>query len=162
VKIACQAQLVNVIGLIRTEPAGPAWRQTIFHPFAHTARLARGQVLRADVLGPQHGTTRYGEVDTVDATATWDDDAGALAVFAVNRHPEHPVALDVDLRGLPPLELSEAMVLTDSDVRAVNRQADPDRVTPAPLEVSHHDGRVHLVLPAVSWTALSLSATAAA
>ena len=29
VKVACLAQLVNVIGPIMTEPGGPAWRQTI-------------------------------------------------------------------------------------------------------------------------------------
>ena len=34
VKAACLAQLVNVIGAIMTETGGPAWRQTIFHPFA--------------------------------------------------------------------------------------------------------------------------------
>ncbi|MDB5441503.1 MAG: alpha-N-arabinofuranosidase, partial [Caulobacteraceae bacterium] len=34
VKAACLAQLVNVIGPIMTETGGPAWRQTIFHPFA--------------------------------------------------------------------------------------------------------------------------------
>ena len=33
VKVACQAQLVNVIGFIFAEPGGAAWRQTIFHPF---------------------------------------------------------------------------------------------------------------------------------
>ncbi len=38
VTAACQAQLVNVIAPIRTEPGGPAWRQTIFHPFALTSR----------------------------------------------------------------------------------------------------------------------------
>ena len=43
--IACQAQLVNVIAPIRTEPGGPAWRQSIFDPFAATARHARGDVL---------------------------------------------------------------------------------------------------------------------
>jgi alpha-N-arabinofuranosidase len=35
VTAACQAQLVNVIAPIRTEAGGPAWRQTIFHPFAN-------------------------------------------------------------------------------------------------------------------------------
>src|SRR5262249_47321512 len=34
VSVACQAQLVNVIAPIVAEPGGPAWRQTIFHPFA--------------------------------------------------------------------------------------------------------------------------------
>jgi Alpha-L-arabinofuranosidase C-terminal domain len=40
VTAACLAQLVNVIAPIRAEPGGPAWRQTTFHPFATTARLA--------------------------------------------------------------------------------------------------------------------------
>ena len=34
VTAACLAQLVNVIAPIMTETGGPAWRQTIFHPFA--------------------------------------------------------------------------------------------------------------------------------
>ena len=34
VKAACLAQLVNVIAPIMTETGGPAWRQTIFYPFA--------------------------------------------------------------------------------------------------------------------------------
>src|SRR5437764_13915235 len=41
VTVACQAQLANVIGPIRTVGGGPAWRQPIFYPFAHTSRLAR-------------------------------------------------------------------------------------------------------------------------
>ena len=52
VTVACQAQLVNVIAPIRTEPGGPAWRQTIFHPFAITSRLARGEVLRVEPRSP--------------------------------------------------------------------------------------------------------------
>ena len=50
VTAACQAQLVNVIAPIRTEPGGPAWRQTIFHPFAHDRpALAKGDVLRVEL-----------------------------------------------------------------------------------------------------------------
>src|SRR3954469_14243822 len=43
VAVACQAQLVNVIAPIGTEPGGPAWRQSVFDPFALTARHARGE-----------------------------------------------------------------------------------------------------------------------
>jgi alpha-N-arabinofuranosidase len=39
VKAACLAQLVNAIAPIMTETGGPAWRQTIFHPFAHFSNL---------------------------------------------------------------------------------------------------------------------------
>ena len=42
VRAASLAQLVNVIAPIMTEPGGPAWRQTTFHPFSVTARLAKG------------------------------------------------------------------------------------------------------------------------
>ena len=62
VAIACLAQLVNVIGPIRTEPGGASWRQTTFHPFALTARYARGTVLRTEVSGPVVETRRHGPV----------------------------------------------------------------------------------------------------
>ena len=52
VPVACLAQLVNVIAPIMTEPGGPAWRQPTFHPFATTARLARGTALDLRVSGP--------------------------------------------------------------------------------------------------------------
>jgi alpha-N-arabinofuranosidase len=47
VKVACLAQLVNVIAPIMTETGGTAWRQTIFHPFSDFSNLGRGNVLRA-------------------------------------------------------------------------------------------------------------------
>jgi alpha-N-arabinofuranosidase len=49
VKVGCLAQLVNVIAPIMTETGGPAWRQTIFYPFADFSNLGRGNVLRATV-----------------------------------------------------------------------------------------------------------------
>ena len=41
VRVACQAQLVNVIGLLRSEPGGEAWKQTIAYPFEQMARLMK-------------------------------------------------------------------------------------------------------------------------
>ena len=43
VKAACLAQLVNVIAPIMTETGGPAWRQTIFYPFADFSNLGPRQ-----------------------------------------------------------------------------------------------------------------------
>ena len=54
VKVACLAQLVNVIAPIMTETGGAAWRQTIFHPFADFSNLGRGNVLRATVNSPTY------------------------------------------------------------------------------------------------------------
>jgi alpha-N-arabinofuranosidase len=98
--VGCQAQLVNVIAPIRTETGGRSWRQTIFHPFAQTARLARGTVLRPALTAPLMPTGRFGDVPSVDAVATHDEETGALTVFVVNRGTE-PVELSLDLRAFP-------------------------------------------------------------
>src|SRR6185312_1369205 len=63
VKIANQDQLVNVIAPILAEPNGPAWRQTIFHPFARMAELAKGRIMRTVVDSSQVETSRFGGVD---------------------------------------------------------------------------------------------------
>ena len=46
VKIACIAQLVNVIAPIMTEPGGPAWKQTIYYPYYFASIYGRGTALQ--------------------------------------------------------------------------------------------------------------------
>ncbi|XVU24835.1 alpha-N-arabinofuranosidase [Actinoplanes sp. CA-054009] len=133
--VGCQAQLVNVIAPIRTEPGGRAWRQTIFHPFAHTARLARGTVLRPALTAPAMTTGRHGEVPAVDAVATHDEESGALTVFVVNRGTE-PVPLSLDLRAFPRHRLARHITLTGETAVSPGNE---------------------LVLPPVSWHALCLT-----
>ena len=158
VKVACQAQLANVIGLIRTEPDGAAWRQTIFHPFAVTARLAHGVALRAELTGPRHETIQFGEVDSVSAAATWDAERGVLAVFAVNRHPDEAVTLDIPLAAFPSATSATVLTLHDDDLRAVNTASDPDRVVPRAHTAEIADGGLTVVLPRASWHAISITA----
>src|ERR1044071_1476201 len=66
VKAACLAQLVNVIAPIMTETGGPAWRQTIFHPFADFSRFGRGQVLRPRVQSDPFAANYYDPRGTID------------------------------------------------------------------------------------------------
>src|SRR3954464_8454427 len=98
---ACQAQLVNAIGSIRTEPGGPAWRQSIFHPFAQAAGLAKGTVLRAELRAPTYETSRYGEVPGAAAAAKHDEERNELVLFVVNRHPSESVSFTAGLRAFP-------------------------------------------------------------
>ncbi|MET0132667.1 MAG: alpha-L-arabinofuranosidase C-terminal domain-containing protein, partial [Kibdelosporangium sp.] len=157
VAVACQAQLVNVIAPIRSEPGGPAWRQTIFHPFALTSRLARGQVLRGPISSPTYSTARFGDVPLVDAVATHDPADGRTAVFAVNRHQTDPVELRIATAAFGEVEVTEAWTVHETDPAAANTMQEPDRVLPRshPAEVT--DGTVRLVLPPVSWSAVRLA-----
>ncbi len=159
VTAACQAQLVNVIAPIRTEPGGPAWRQTIFHPFALTARLARGAVLHVELQAPTYHTKRFGDVPLIDAVATHDPTTGDLTVFVVNRHQTGPVALSVPLTAFgAALGVAESWTVTDTDLAATNTVEQPDRVVPHPAEHAEVTGNVlHATLPPVSWTAIRLT-----
>jgi alpha-N-arabinofuranosidase len=158
VTAACLAQLVNVIAPIMTEPGGPAWRQTTFFPFATTARLARGKVVGLALDTGSYETKRYGQVPLVDAVATHDAEAGRAAVFLVNRGRGGPAAVTVDLAGFGGAELIEALTLADAELNARNTLEQPQRVGLAVNASARAGGtRLTIELPAVSWTAISLS-----
>ena len=97
VAIGCQAQLVNVIAPIATETGGPAWRQSIFYPFATAARLARGNSLEVPVRANGISTQRYGEVPGLAVAASHDTTTGQIAVFLTNRS-ESELAVTLDCR----------------------------------------------------------------
>jgi alpha-L-arabinofuranosidase len=153
VTAACQAQLVNTISSIRSEPGGPAWRQSIFHPFALTSRHARGQVLQPQVAAPTMVTTKHGEVPVLDSVATYDAEEGTVAVFVVNRNPAEPVSFSTDLRSFGDATLTEAHLIWDEDLFAANTQEDPDRVAPRPHTSAGLDGTtLRAELPPASWS----------
>ena len=129
VKMACLAQLVNVIAPIRTEDGGPAWRQATFFPFQHAARHGRGTVLRVEADSPTYPVEGEGEVPLLEATAVHDG-ADGLTLFAVNRGTE-PLGLEATLRGLGTPAVAEHLVLADDDPQAANTAAAPRPRRPA-------------------------------
>jgi alpha-N-arabinofuranosidase len=158
VTAASLAQLVNVIAPIMTEPGGPAWRQTTFYPFAVTSRLARGVTLELKLDCPTYPTGQYGDVPVVDSVATCDTDSGETSVFLVNRSLDEEVTIDIDVRLLGAVTLSNVESLWDDDIHAANTLQDPERVGLRPNESARlEDGAVTITLPPVSWTALTLS-----
>lgn len=163
VTVACQAQLVNVIGLIRSEPDGPAWKQATAMPFQQVRRLAVGEALRAAVRSDRHETARFGDVDTVDAAATWDEETGALALFLVNRDPTTAATVDVRLSGFGDLHPAGGQTLGPDDGHdrhITNTVEFPNRVRLRTLPDVTVDGTaVHLQLPPLSWNAARLIRT---
>ncbi len=157
VRIACLAQLVNVIPVIRTLDGGPAWRQTSFHPFADVARHGRGTVLRFELDGPTYAAIGEGQVGAIEAVAVHDPDAGSVTLFAVNRLAR-PLAFDASLRDLDDLVVAEHRVLADPEIRAANTAAHPDRVVPRRAPgASAGAGHLTATLPARSWNVIRLA-----
>ena len=160
VHMACLAQLVNAIAPIVTEPGGRAWRQTTFHPFALTARYARGVVLQTPVLGPDYTTSKYGDVALVDAVATHDLDNGEVAVFLVNRSQDGPTRVELELgAGLRGARVIEAIHYSSPDPYWAATADDSDTVLPRPFATAVTDTTLSADLPAVSWVMIRLSYT---
>ena len=156
---ASLAQLVNVIAPIMTEPGGPAWRQATFFPFALTSQLATGTALEVKLEAPTYETEVYGVVPLVDAVATHDAETGRAAVFLVNRSQGEPVSVTIDVSALGEITVLDAQTLADDDVYAKNTLDEPERVgLRANDSAELAEGQLTLVLPAVSWTAVSLGA----
>ena len=86
VKIACIAQLVNVIAPIMTEPKGAAWRQTIYYPYYFASVFGRGVALQLAVKSPGYDADVADNVPYLDISGVHDEAAGTLTFFAVNRH----------------------------------------------------------------------------
>ena len=153
---ANQAQLVNVIAPIMTEPGGKAWRQTTFHPFALTSANAKGDVLRVAVDGPTVDSDEFGPVQALDAVATWDGDSGAI--FVTNRHASEDIALTI--RVPEGYALAEAVTLHHTDHNWKASAEDDHTVVPRSNESAVLDGTTLTVeLPAISWSMLRLAAT---
>ncbi|WP_308800266.1 arabinosylfuranosidase ArfA [Agromyces silvae] len=156
VRAASLAQLVNVIAPIMTEPGGPAWRQTIFYPFADMARMSGDVALDVVVEAPTHPTARYGEVAAIDAAATIDSSTGELSVFVVNRSLHAAIDVEIETRGLETTAVAESTGLWDADRHAANTLEQPQRVTARPASARLEGGRLRITVPPVSWTALRM------
>jgi alpha-N-arabinofuranosidase len=169
VKAACLAQLVNVIAPIMTQTGGPAWRQTIFWPFAQFSNLGRGRVLRVETDSPTYAATYFDprgaqerffplpEVPYLKLAAVHDERAAALTLFALNRSPDREMSLRVNVQGFSGLEIERAVQLHDADLEAVNTRLQPDRVRPSALADAEAAGaRVSARLAPASWNVIRL------
>lgn len=99
VKIACLAQLVNVIAPIFTKTGGGAFRQSIFYPFAAMSKYARGNSLKPIITCDKYDCKDFTDVPYLESIVTFDEENEEVAVFAVNRSMTENMELDINLLG---------------------------------------------------------------
>ncbi|MDA9463126.1 arabinosylfuranosidase ArfA [Bradyrhizobium sp. CCBAU 53415] len=170
VRIACLAQLVNVIAPIMTKTGGGAWRQTIFFPFAHMSRFGRGMILRAQVETEAYYAS-YNNPDGRPAEtfpvpdvpylkiAAVAEQGGGLSLFLINRDLKQEMEVSVEARSFGPLTVRERLELRHDDLMATNTENTPDKVKPAPLQsVAFDRGRLQARLKPASWNVIYLDA----
>jgi alpha-N-arabinofuranosidase len=151
VKLACLAQLVNVIAPIMTNENG-LLRQTTFYPYSWALEFARGATLDLLVESPVYDASRLGEVAYVDVAGTFQLETGKVTLFLLNRDLAKPRHVEIVWEGASP-RAGDTFVLTGSDLKASNTFEAPTRVTPQKGEKpSSAGGHSSLELPPRSYT----------
>lgn len=157
VKMACLAQLVNVIAPIMTDAnGGGAWKQTIFYPFMHTSKYGRGVALLPVISTPKFDTSKHADVTAVEAVSVYNEEKEEVTIFAVNRSLQEDIELTTDVRSFEGYRLLEHIVLENDDLKAVNSFAN-EKVAPMNTEQSSLDaGTLTSVLHKASWNVIRL------
>ena len=169
VKVACLAQLVNVIAPITTNEDG-ILRQTIFYPYAWALKYAHGTALSLAPEGPTYPVTAlgrpiesfglpipgFGDVPYLDVTVTLDAAKKTATVFVLNRDLEKPRDLELRWHDLTPTSVTAFETLTGPDLKALNTFAEPKKVVPQSLEKPKVGSTMTVQLPPRSYSVLCL------
>ena len=124
VKIACLAQLVNVIAPIFTKTGGGAFRQTIFYPFAAMSKYARGNALKPIIDCPKYDCKDFTDVPYLESVASYDEENEEIALFVVNRSMEEDVQLDISLLGFEGYKVVSFDSMDGYDIKKENTFGD--------------------------------------
>jgi alpha-L-arabinofuranosidase len=153
VSIAALAQLVNVIGPIRAEPSGEAWRQTTFYPFAAAAHSAGHTV-----YATRFGTPAEADAESeILATVTRSPTGDLVCVYLANRALDRPVEVELDLGEHGADAVVHAELLWHPDPLATNTADDPTRVAPRALATTLESGTLRLTMPPLSWASIRVT-----
>ncbi|MCQ2528736.1 MAG: hypothetical protein MJ108_06430 [Saccharofermentans sp.] len=131
VKIACLAQLVNVIAPIMTENAtdgGRVWKQTIYYPYMLVSKFGRGEAVAVDLSCDSYHVESLGDVPYIESVAVRSGEY--INVFVVNRSLDEDCTVDFNCTG----SVIEHIVVTSESVNDINT-ADAETVRPVNVEI---------------------------
>ena len=159
VKIACMAQLVNVIAPIMTEKGGDAWRQTIFYPFRDAANHGHGTVLTPIMKVPTYDCDDFSNVPYVETVAVHNGEKDEVVIFAVNRSENETAELEVSLEGFEAREVAGFSEMSGFDIKQANTRECGD-VKPKNAVAKIEGNKVKADLKPLSWNMLRVAVKA--
>lgn len=155
-KMACLAQLVNVIAPIMTETDGGAWKQSIYYPYMHASKYGRGIALQPVLSSPKHDTMDFTDVKDIESIAVYNEENDEVTIFAVNRNLTEDILMDCDVRSFEGYRLIEHIVMENDDLKAAN-SAKGEAVAPKQSTESKLDvGMLEVNLHKASWNVIRL------
>ena len=157
VKLACLAQLINVIAPIMTNSTG-MFRQPIYYPYSWALQFARGSVLNLLVESPTYEVKGMGQVPYLDVVGTSAED-GKSSLFVLNRDLAKAHTVEVNWQDKAPARVLSSSLLTGDDLKAFNSFDAPQKVSPRTLDKPLvTGGRAKFEVPARSYSVIQWGA----
>ncbi len=156
-KIACVAQVVNVISWLHTRSDG-LLKFPSYYVFKLVSNLARGEALDVQVKAPVVETKLYDGVPALDVSASYATETQTGSVFIVNRSQTERVTTDIAWQDKPAMQVTQAWQLAGSNPKEANSWEEPERLVAKEITAPvGENGRITITLPPLSFTALGTS-----
>lgn len=158
VKIACLAQLVNVIAPIMTDKEGASWKQTIFYPFKQVSDHGRGIALTPNIQVESYDSKDFNNVPYLESIAVLNEDDGELVIFAVNRSQDSKMNLEALISEIEVESIIEFSQMSGFGIKDINDR-DEERVFPSQSKaIELTNGKLQATLEPLSWNVIRLKA----
>ena len=155
-KIACIAQIVNVIAPIMTT-RNAMLKQSIYYPLMHFSQMASGNSLDLLVESPRYETKQFGDMPLLDVSSAHDEAAHTNTIFIVNRSLTESMPIEINWQDVKPNRITSAHQLSGTDPKAHNSWDNPNQVTAQAIHAPKIiDGVAQMSLPPLSFTALGV------
>ncbi len=153
VKIACLAQLVNVLAPIMTDGNGKAVRQSIYFPFWAGSHYANGTALQTFCDCEHYVSDPFGDVPCVYVATAYDEQSGEISVFIVNNGDKEE-SCNIDLIDFGKLSAVSSERLIYENLFDSNTSQHPELVRwgKVDMPVSHGNGKFSVVVPPISFS----------
>jgi alpha-L-arabinofuranosidase len=158
-KIACVAQIVNVISWLHTRNDG-LLKQPSYYAFKLVSNFARGEALDVLVKAPLLETKQFDAVPALDVSASYDAETQQGALFLVNRNQIESTPTEILWQNGKTVRVDKAWQLAGGDPKEVNNWDAPNRLTAKEISAPTVEaGCATITLPPLSFTVLTTQTT---
>ena len=152
VKIACMAQLVNVIPAISTVKNGISWRQSVYYPLYFASLYGRGESLKLKIDSPKYSSDNADDVDFIDASAVINNEEKTLSFFIINRSEKENSELSFDLYNLDIEKIIDQQIINHENIYISNTKDNPNAIIPKNTTiVSFQNNELKADIPPLSY-----------
>ncbi|HMB94930.1 MAG TPA: alpha-L-arabinofuranosidase C-terminal domain-containing protein, partial [Tepidisphaeraceae bacterium] len=159
VKVACLAQIVNVIAPILTRRDG-LLVQSIYHPIELMSQNARGVSLQTKVDSPTYKAGERGDVPAIDLTATYNPESCEASFFIVNRNPQADANVTLRFADRQAFRIITAEGIGGQDPKIANSWESPNAVKRFAVDAKIVDGDVQVPVKSPGFVAVRVATTA--